>query len=157
MGTHYDLIAPLWDPEDIHRHGMRHLDVSTSYRSDKKLNLTISNDQRYLLSNWYAMNPYLYSGSLPLVLGRPDIRVGGRVRIPDSTGRKRDETFYVEKVTNSWTHGPGVRTTLGVTRGFIGTDEQLLAAISKSVGNYVVSGPALAGADDTGTAGGEVT
>lgn len=149
MGTHYDMIAPLWDKGDINRHGIRRLDITTSYMSDSKNNLTATNEQRYLMRDWYAPNPYLLSGTLPLIVGRPDIRIGCRVRIPDVQGKGQDETFYIESVSNSWSLKPGVRTSLGVTRGFTGTDQELINLVQKCTSRYETAPPAVAGADDS--------
>jgi len=85
------------------------------------------------------MNPYLLSGSINLAHGRPEVRVGTRIRIPADNGdNAQDETYYVEGVTNNWQFGAGIRTSLQVTRGFIGTDNMLLAAINNVTGNYSI-------------------
>jgi hypothetical protein len=85
------------------------------------------------------MNPYLLSGTIALGHGRPDIRVGTRIRIPGEGGDTLlDETYYVEGVNHSWSLGPGIRTTLQVTRGFIGDDNMLLRAITDAGANYKV-------------------
>jgi len=125
-----DMMQPLWNPKDIERHGFRRYDINTHYKTAGGTLLTLSTVQRYILQNWYAMNPYLLSGSINLGHGRPEIRIGTRVRIPADNGDStQDETYYVENVSNNWQFGVGIRTSLQVTRGFVGTDDMLLRSI----------------------------
>ena len=132
-----ELMQPLWNKEDIRKHGFRRYDVYSHYKTQNGKLLTLSTVQRYMLQNWYAMNPYLLSGTINLGHGRPEIRIGTRIRIPGDTGdNNRDETYYVEGVSNSWKFGVGIRTALTVTRGFIGTDNQLLQEIDFAVQPY---------------------
>ena len=134
-----DMTQPLWDPDDIIRHGLRRYDINTCYKTDAGTLLLLSVTQRYMLLNWYAMNPYLLSGTISLGHGRPDIHVGTRIRIPGEGGDTTlDETYYVEGVNHSWSMGPGIRTTLQVTRGFIGDDNALIQAITNATANYKV-------------------
>lgn len=134
-----DMTQPLWDPADILRHGLRRYDINSNYKTDGGTLLLLSVVQRYILRDWYVINPYLLSGTIVLAHGRPDIHVGTRIRIPGEGGDTAlDETYYVEGVNHSWSLGPGIRTTLQVTRGFIGTDNSLLQAIKDAVGNYSV-------------------
>lgn len=134
-----DMTMPLWNPDDILRHGLRRYDINSSFKTDNATLLTLSVVQRYILRDWYAMNPYLLSGTINLAHGRPDIHVGTRIRIPGDGGdTSLDETYYVEGVNHSWSLGPGLRTSLQVTRGFIGDDNSLLGAIDNVVGGYSV-------------------
>ena len=90
--------------------------------------LTLTINQRRNVRDWYAINPYLYDGTIALAFGRPDAKVGMRLRIPASS-EDRTETYYIENVSNSWRLGPGLKTTFGVTRGWIGTDATYVQAI----------------------------
>ena len=73
------------------------------------------------------MNHLFLSGTIALNHGRPDIRVGTRCVVLESTAGKpeesRPEHYYVEGLEHSWSMTSGVRTSLLVTRGFIGTVE----------------------------------
>jgi len=97
-------------------------------------------DMRYLLRDWYCMNPYFYSGSIELAHGRPDIKIGCRVRIPgaalSNNQEQPTETYYVETVNHVWQFGSGMRTILGVTRGWLGTDGSYMAALSTIADRY---------------------
>jgi len=143
-----DLTRPLWNPDDISRHGVRRYDINSQYKTDGGTLLFMSVLYRYILRDWYAMNPYLLSGTIALGHGRPDIHVGTRIRIPGEGGdTSLDETYYVEGVNHSWVFGPGLRTTLQVTRGFVGTDNMLMQATQDTVADYsipIVTGDAAA-------------
>ena len=135
-----ELMQPLWNPNDMKKHGFRRYDVYSHYKTQGGRLLTLSTVQRQMLQNWYAMNPYLLSGSITLGHGRPEIRIGTRIRIPADNGdSSNDETYYVEGVTNDWKFGVGIRTTLQVTRGFVGTDEKLLRAMESTLADYEIS------------------
>lgn len=132
-----DMIAPLWDEQDIEIHGLRRYDIASRYSAKGAQLLNLSVLQRSIARDWYAINPYLYNGTLALGLGRPEIHVGTRVRIPGDNGDTTlDETYYVENVGHSWQFGPGLRTNLGVTRGWIGNDNALLRAVTDLAGRY---------------------
>jgi hypothetical protein len=132
-----DLLQPLWSSQDIYRHGMRRYDIMTHYKARNANLLTLSAVQRHMTRDWYAINPYLLSGTIQLAVGRPEIRVGTRVRIPGDAGETRlDETYYVEGVSNDWVYGQGIRTNLQVTRGWIGDDDSLMDAIETLVDQY---------------------
>ncbi len=130
-----EITAPLWDTNDMLLHGFRRFDIMSKYRadlsavgaSDTSL-LTLTKDQRTRIRDWYAINPYLYSGNISLGHGRPDARVGMRVKIPHPSP-ERAETYYIEEVNHDWAFGTGIRTNLGVTRGWIGTDDTYMEAL----------------------------
>lgn len=132
-----DLLQPLWSSQDIFRHGMRRYDIMSRYKARDGALATLSAVQRHIARDHYAINPYLYNGEISLAVGRPDIRVGTRVRIPADAGEASlPETFYVEGVTHNWVFGQGIRTTLRVTRGWFGDDESLMDAIEELVDQY---------------------
>jgi hypothetical protein len=134
-----DLYAPLWSPDDILRHGLRRFDVKSKYTSPKAELLTLSSRLRTRVRDWYCINPYLLSGTIALGIGMPNIHIGNRIRIPGTQGPDFDETYYVESVSNRWQFGPGMRTEMGVTRGWIGTDDSYLDALGLIAGNYEVA------------------
>lgn len=125
--TSVDLHGPLWDPQSIERHGMRPFYVDSRYVCDEPNLFTMSQAQRALVMNFHCLNPYMLNGTISTQF-RPDIRVGTRVKIPYGSAEKA-ETYYVEQVTHSWSLG-APKTTLGVTRGWVGTDGSLLSALS---------------------------
>lgn len=131
-----DLAAPLWSPDDISRHGFRRFDVISKYANKEADILTLSRSQRQQVRDWYCVNPYLLSGNIILGTGRPDIRIGMRARIPGDRTPDADETYYVESVANEWSFGIGTRTNIGVTRGFIGTDDAYMSMLSDIASHY---------------------
>lgn len=131
-----DIAGPLWDKDDIFLHGLRRFDVDTHYATIGSDLLTLTTAQRAKVRDWYCINPYLYNGSLALGRGFPEIRIGTRVRIPGEQGEVDQETYYVETVGHAWQFGQGARTNLGVTRGWIGSDNSLLDAIGLLAGRY---------------------
>lgn len=133
-----DIVAPLWDKDDIFRHGLRRFDVSSKYSAAGAELLNMVEQQRVAIRDWYAINPYLFNGNLEVGIGLPDIRVGMRARVPGARSQDEDETYYVETVSQNWSFGPGLKTSLGVTRGWRGTDESLLEAVRDIAFGYVV-------------------
>lgn len=137
LGGRVDTQAPLWDPHDIRRHGLRKMEVQSRYVAKQNDLFTMSSIQRYMVRDWNAMNPYLYNGDLELARLRPDIRIGTRLRIRGHS-EDENETYYVEQVGHRWSLPTGGRTTVGVTRGYRGTDEKMLSDLKKLVSRYVL-------------------
>jgi hypothetical protein len=137
-----DLLAPLWSPDDIRRHGLRRFDIQTKYVSTKAELLIMSKAQREIVRDWYCMNPYLLHGSVALGRGFPQIHVGQRLIVPSGDPKKpeKDRSFYIEGVSHNWTFGSSTKTNLDVTRGWVGTDDQYINALGAlaSPSNYVV-------------------
>ena len=131
-----DLHGPLWDTDSIQRHGMRAKYVDSRYIADVSTLYTMAEAQRTWVMNVHALNPYLHNGTLGLGVFRPDIRIGTRVRVVDSIP-ERTMTYYVEQVSHSWSLGRG-RTTLGVTRGWRGTESSYLEALQKVSDRYTL-------------------
>jgi hypothetical protein len=134
-----DITAPLWDPDDMKVHGFRRFDINSPYiarvgESEGAL-LSITKQQREKVRDWHCLNPYLWNGSVQLGHGRPDIRVGMRVKIPGFT-RDKDLTAYIEQVDHSWSLRSGIKTTLGLTRGWFGSDESYLEALDTVASRY---------------------
>lgn len=131
-----DLCGPLWDTEDVANHGLRDFSVDSRYICEESSLGTMSLIQRQLARDYHGLNPYLTNGSLSLGVLRPDIRIGVRSRILGGT-EEEDETFYTEQVTHSW-RLTAAKTTLGVTRGWVGTDRALQEAVYNTALRYTV-------------------
>lgn len=134
-----DITAPLWDPDDMKVHGFRRFDVNSPYVAnvgeEEGALLSITKQQREKVRDWHCLNPYLWSGSLQLGHGRPDVRIGMRVNVPGYT-RDKDLTAYIEQVDHSWSLRPGLKTTIGVTRGWFGSPESYLEALDTVASRY---------------------
>lgn len=133
-----DFAAPLWDKEDIKRHGLRRMDITSNYVAIADDLLGMTQAQREAVRDWFMLNPYFYNGQISIAHGRPDIHIGTRVRIPGVENESSDETYYVESVTNLWRYRSGMRTSLGVTRGWVGDDASLTAALQTKKKRYSI-------------------
>ena len=133
-----DTSQPLWNKDDIKRHGLRRFDVSTRYSNIDGDVLSAVKVWRQNICDWYMMNPYLYNGTIELGVCRPDIKIGTRVGIAGEQGPNQNEQYYVESVGNNWQFGTGGRTSLGVTRGWIGTDTELVRKTQEVSWRYKV-------------------
>lgn len=142
------ILAPLLDKESIKRHGLRRFDIQSETHPDPNNPISmggqniaeICNYQRNLIRDWYCLNPYYLSGTIALAHGRPDIRIGCRLHIPGVKINNKDlipeENYYIEEVSHEWTFGRGMRTTLGVTRGWLGDDVSYYENLKKMVDRY---------------------
>lgn len=132
-----DLQVPLVSRDDILRHGFRRYDIRTNYTAlaTQSPILTTSREYRDRVRDFHCLNHLFLNGIIALGHGRPDIRIGGRFRIPGES-EDRDETYYVETVDHSWTLEQGVRSVFGVTRGWIGSDVSLINALGEVSGRY---------------------
>ncbi len=144
-----DLNAPLWSSDDIARHGLRRYDVSSKYTSAEADLLGVSRAQRRLCRDWYCINPYLLSGTIQARVGRPEARVGDRLLIPGRLSSSDNETYYIETVSHNWAPARGQKTSFGVTRGWIGTDDAYLELLEKLTFEYTE--PSIATAGETPT------
>ena len=141
-GAPFEFSAPLWDPVDIRRHGLRRYDLHSRYvAAAPDLNLTLAETSRRRLRDWHVLNPYFRSGNLMLAPGRPEIRLGSRLRIVSPRGTGHDLLGYVEGVDHEWGGlEAGVSTQLAVTRMWKGTEDTMLSAISRMQERYITAG-----------------
>lgn len=132
MAAHaVNIMTPLVNMEDISRHGMRRLDCQSIMIPDNLDMGEFCNQQRYILADWNVLNPYFLSGTVNLGVGRPDIKMGCRLRVLPELADGDEENYYIESVGHTWMFGAGVKTALGVTRGWIGDDKSLRDAVKK--------------------------
>lgn len=138
------LQVPEWSSSDMRRHGMRRMDVTTKYVTAVTDLFTMSLNYRAILRDWHCMNHLFLNGTCVLGHGRPDIRVGGRFQMKGSVPQE-DETYYVETVQHSWSYVQGLRTQLGLSRGFRGTDQEYVNTLRRVVQGYRDSQQAVGG------------
>jgi len=136
-----NILAPLTNMQEIKFHGMRRMDVQSSIVPDDLDFVKLSAAQRKIIRDWYCLNPYLLSGTINLGVGRPDIRVGCRLKVPSGVNPENDETYYIEQVGQGWQFGKGTRTNLGVTRGWIGDDASYQDKLDEVSAAYKYPGP----------------
>jgi hypothetical protein len=139
-----NVLAPLLDPQDVQRHGLRRFDVQIPSIPDPDpsnpvLDAGVQADYlRAIARDWYCLNPYLLSGTAALNIGRPDIHIGQRVRIPSLYPGQVDLNAYVEQVSHSWQFGSTIKTNLGLTRGWRGDDDSYRNALRTVAARYSV-------------------
>lgn len=135
------ILAPMIHRESIKRHGFRRMDVQSQEVPDETApdGVTMADQMRRMIKDWYCLNPYFLSGSLNLGIGRPDIKIGCRARIPGTPGlgfAGWEENYYIEQVTHNWQFGVGTRTNLGVVRGWLDNDANHMAVLKEIAGEY---------------------
>ncbi len=131
-----DANAPLRSDSDIRKHGFRRFDIDTRYLSAQSTLQGLLDNQRTEIRDWYAINPYLYNGTLQAAHGMFNVRLGVRARVPGVAGPQEDLTFYVEGYQHNWSLNSGARTTMTVTRGWRGTDPAYIDALGLIAGEY---------------------
>jgi hypothetical protein len=136
------MTKPVWREEGIRHHGLRTYSQETRYfaKSRSEANWQVErNIWIERIVDWFAPNPYMEQGTITLRAALPEIRVGHRLLLEDSLGRPRQ--FYVEGIAITTT-GPSVsagasgETILTVTRGFRGSDGELITAVQELGAKY---------------------
>lgn len=131
------MTIPAWDEDGISAHGMRQLSIESQYRATDERNTGLTKAQRTKVMNWHALNPYLLSGTIQLGALFPGIRIGTRLRISGGD-EKTQETYYVEQVSHSWSMQSGGSTTVSVTRGWVGSDNDYLTRLKTAADRFKV-------------------
>jgi hypothetical protein len=98
----------------------------------------------------FHCNGHLFlSGSIQLAHGRPDIRVGGKLRVNSAgeqvkgafqgevLGGTFEENYHIDAVSHTWSPVTGMRTQLTVTRGLRATDEERIALLNAKRQRFV--------------------
>jgi len=115
------------DVESIKRYGFRIMELSTQYAQPDDSKTAQSDFAQILtnfsktIANWYFMNPQFLNGR---IVSRflPEARLGipckyYETRISPTNPYPKMELFYVQGVTDNYTYGQPVTTTLTVIRG----------------------------------------
>lgn len=139
---YFNLIRPLADPDDIRRHGFRRFDVSSIYFSPEESVssglLNMATTYREIVRDFHCLNPLFLNGMIRLGYGRPDMHIGGKLVVDDASGNEDfRETYYIEGVTHDWGYREGLKTSLLVTRGWVGTDESFIKTLAQTADRYV--------------------
>jgi hypothetical protein len=135
-GGYFDFNGPLWNPDDMKRHGFRRHDVVYDYtRGADAEDLVLTQVYKQRIRDFHCINHLFLNGTITLGYGRPDIRIGTKLRIFDGD-EGTQETYYVETVQQTWSLVQGVRTSVGVTRGFVGADAELVDVMNEVISKY---------------------
>jgi hypothetical protein len=143
-GNFMALQRPIWDEEDVRQRGLRRMVVQSNYftmTDGQEVSIVDMYDKyRKRLRDIHCMNHELLTGSADFAHPRPDIHVGMKLVFSgDVTGgrqRGRDEQYYVESVNHSWDYNSGVKTSVGLSRGWIGDDISLYKRLQEVVARY---------------------
>ena len=161
-GLLIDLQTPLWDTDDIQKNGLRPVFYSSSYmldinqvaklaKSDKesvKNIITQLNVFRRRMRDFMCLGHLYMSGTVTLGHGRPDIRVGGKLKINavgeqsptdfqgDNLGGVFEEIYHIDGVSHSWSPILGMQTSLTVTRGIRGSDNERIRLLSNKIEKF---------------------
>jgi len=140
-----DWSRPLWRPDDIKRHGLRRMDVTYDWAvatsKDAIADISVLAEMyRRRLRDFHCMNHLWLSGTISLGYGRPDIRIGHKLQVSEAENdtSESQETYYVEAVRHVWTLDQGTRTTLGVTRGWRGSQTKMIEVFNNTVDKYTL-------------------
>jgi hypothetical protein len=131
----YALNPPAYIREEVARYGFCVFERQTSFAGVGETSLGIPWGEELtkwvkLLASWYGLNHRWRSGNVTIAGIVPDARVGRRLLIDDESPETREQ-FYVENVAHQWTFGSHGSTSLGVTRGFRGTDQDLVSEVAE--------------------------
>lgn len=134
---------PAWNKLDIRQRGLRTFSQSTRYLAQLKTGMGDWFRERStwqnLLQDWHAPAPYLRQGQIVCKLLLPEIRLGSKLILDEGGAEADNERLYVEGVSLRYmgptgpTQPPTGTTTLTLTHGFRGTDEQYLDAVKGTV------------------------
>lgn len=136
----YALHPPSYHRNDIARHGIRKFERSTPFAGfgespsgttwTKELETWCS-----LVASWYGLNHRWLAGSMSFAGVIPDARVGRRFIVDDDNDEEREQ-FYIESVAHQWRYPSAGSTSVGVTRGWRGTDEALVGAVADRAAGF---------------------
>lgn len=140
LGVNHEELAaierPLWNREDIRRNGLREFDQNTRFVEGPSQAEYLEDRRTWLrlLVDWWAPSPYLRSGTVSSRAMMPEIRVGNRVLLTSGNPQEAEQA-YVEATSITYAAPPSANagrrstTSLALTRGFRGTDQELLTAV----------------------------
>lgn len=139
--TVYRSFTPVFHAESIRRFGLRVMESTSSFSAPGTSSTGLYNALTHLVGRWNMLldmwalhHPSYLSGTFSL-RGRPEIRIGYRLDletnpgvVPNVSGNDhRNESYYVEGVTNTWSYGEQggqLKTTVTVTRGQPGENSE---------------------------------
>ena len=128
------------------------LPIEGLLRSGEQINkdvwLQMAYDYRNIVRDLHCMNHLLQTGTIALNHGRPDIRIGTRFRILGKEPNQ-DFTCYVEDVRHEWTYTTGLRTSLVVSHGWLGTDQSYVDKLKECIARYNVFTPTFVAPEAT--------
>ena len=130
----YAAYPPILDAEDVHRYGLRRWERQIDFAGVGKTGDGTAwgreiEDWITLIASWYGLNHEWLNGSVnfPFLLG--EARPGYRLLIQGDAPEDATQAS-IERVSHTWKFPVGASTSLSVSRGFIGGDQQLIEAVA---------------------------
>jgi hypothetical protein len=129
------LTKPTWHDRGIMTHGLKtHQQQTRFYEENQAEWIPERSKWQRIITDWFAPNPYLRSGSVNMKVLLPEIRIGQKVVLfSEDDIQQEAEQFYCEGVSLEY-DGPRApnmpgqgATTLLLSRGFKGTDADYYA------------------------------
>ena len=172
LGNYIDMQLPLIDVESVKNHGVRRLDAVSRYATDPKivneraqqsnageadpeLKNTVDRQMAYeyrdIVRDLHCMNHLYEIGNIEVAHSLPEARIGSRIRIKGNSPAE-DFTAYIEGVTHNWTYQSGSRTSLTVSHGWRGTDQDYVEALLRRVEAFQVFVPSISVSPSPSTA-----
>lgn len=134
----YVAYPPSYDRDDLARHGLRKWEKKTPFNSVQNGNASwvyeIATWHR-LVTSWYGPNHEWLSGSSLVPALLPEIRIGDRLVVGENS-EEDPEQYYVEGVSVQWSYTKKGTTTMQLTRGFRGKDNELVELVSDTVARF---------------------
>lgn len=136
----YAAYPPSIDEEDARAYGLRRWEREIDFAGIGQNGTSGSWGEEIarwekLLQAWYGLNHEWLNGSCNLDFVLPEARVGSRLVIQGAAGEDTTQA-YIEGVSQSWQYPHGGKTSLSLTRGFIGSDAELLQRIVAKQGKF---------------------
>lgn len=135
MTAFIDAQYPIINEQDAKVHGMRRQDVYSRYVDFENEGwIGMSKTFRNISRDIHCLDHELLTGTVILKPGRPDLRIGMRLRI--NYPHIDPETFYIEGVSHSWSLTAGVQTEAVLSRGFRGDDQTFVNVLQNKIDEF---------------------
>lgn len=133
----FQLQVPMIHRADVEAHSVRRFDVGSQYLPTSETEdstLGMATSQRLMAVDYHCLDHEFRTGTVQIAPGRPDIRIGGKLWVPEYLNEGLNA--YIEGVTHTWQAPAGLRTELLITRGWVGDDASLATAVEDRAGEF---------------------
>lgn len=147
--------APTYSRAGVELHGLRKMEQSTVFADfgGKQGGPGWVDEMaiwKRLLASWYGPNHLWLAGTVTVPYALPEARIGKRLIVENDPQDVAREQFYIEGVSLAWTYPKHPTTTMTVTRGFRGSDSEMVDQVRDIVLDFEAS-PARRRGKDTFT------
>jgi hypothetical protein len=147
----YAVYPPAIDQDDAAAYGLRRWEREIDFAGIGSTGDGRSwNDEirlwEQLIQSWYGLNHEWLNGTCNFNFVLPEARIGKRLVIQGLADEDTTQA-YIEGVALSWRYPSAGQTALSLTRGFVGTDAELVQAVSEKQAQFVRPTNFIPGAD----------